>query len=59
VLDVGTLHVGLGVDLSSHWFHVYDDHDFCLLGILSEERQLLWHGEIRSDRRSEKRDGRA
>jgi hypothetical protein len=34
VLDVGTLHVGFVVDLSSHRFRVYDDHDFHLLGIL-------------------------
>ena len=59
MLDVGTLSVGLVVDLSGDWFHFHDGHDFRLLGILSQERQLLWHGEIRSDGRFEKRDWRA
>ncbi len=35
MLDVGTLHVELVVDLSGHRFYVHDDHDFRLLRILS------------------------
>jgi hypothetical protein len=35
VLDVGTLHVGLVVDLPGNRFYLHDDGDFRLLGILS------------------------
>ena len=59
MLDVGTLSVGWMVDLSGDRLHLHDDHDFCLLGVLSQERRFLWHGEIRSDGGFEKRDWRA
>jgi hypothetical protein len=35
VLDVGTLHVELVVDLLGYRFYVHDDHDFRLFEILS------------------------
>ena len=59
MLDMGTLHVGLVVDLSGHRFHVHDDHGISLLRVLAQERVLLWHGEIRCDGRSEKGGWRA
>ncbi len=59
MLGMGTLYVGWMVDLSGDRFHLHDDNDSCLFGILSQERQLLWYGEIRSDGRFEKRDWRA
>ena len=59
MLDMGTLHVGLVVDLSGHRVHIYDDHDVSLLWVLSQKRLLLWHGKIRYYGRSEKRDRRA
>ena len=59
MLDVGTLFVGWMVDLSVDRLYLHDDHDSCLFGILSQERRLLRHGEIRSDGRFEKRDWRS
>jgi len=59
VLDVGTLHGRLVVDLSDRRFHTYDDHDVSLLGVLSQKRLLLWHREIRFYGSSKKRDWRA
>ena len=56
MLDVGTLHVGLVVDLSGRGFHIHDDHDVSLLWALSEKRLLLWYGGIRCYGRSTKRD---
>ena len=47
MLDVGTSHVELGVDLSGRRFRVHDDHDVSLLRVLSSERLLFWHGETR------------
>ena len=56
MLDVGTLHGRLVVDLSGHRYHVYDSYDVSLLRVLSQKRLPLWHGEIRCFGRSQKRD---